>query len=75
MRYDRVLDICIYIISHKPQDNSVIALKELLDSGLKDVRNPSFMKNPLDIHVLLYMLAFESAKFHVIASEGLCGLR
>jgi hypothetical protein len=65
MRYDRALDICIYIISHKPQDNSVMALKELLDLGLRDVRKPSFMKNPLDIHVMLYVLAFESAKFHV----------
>ena len=67
-KYDRKQRSTTYIISHKPNDTVVGALRRLLATALQpgeDQNNDWLVNNPLDIHVTLSRLSFEGAKHHV----------
>jgi hypothetical protein len=58
-----------YIISHKPEDTSVLALQQILEAGVKlfglDRHSSVLLTNPFEIAVLLSTLSLEASKFHV----------
>lgn len=70
MRYDNRRKMTTYIISHKYDDSSVGALKDLLNTAIKasseaDRGFAPLLDDPFDIHVILSTLSFEASKFHV----------
>ncbi len=68
MRYNSVLKLTTYIISHKEDDSSIRVLCDILDTTLETSntgrRAGMFIRDPFDIAVILSTLSFEAAKFH-----------
>jgi hypothetical protein len=69
MKYDVQRDLTVYIISHKPKDKVVLALRKQLTT-LTHHRAQHHMANilldsPLDLHTTICNLNFETSKWHV----------
>jgi hypothetical protein len=69
MKYDAQRDLTVYIISHKPKDKVVLALRKQLTT-LTYHRAQHHMANilldsPLDLHTTICNLNFETSKWHV----------
>lgn len=68
MRYNSVLNLTTYIISHKEGDSSIRVLCDILDTTVETSdtsrRASIFLRDPFDIAVILSTLSFEAAKFH-----------
>ncbi|KAF4302641.1 hypothetical protein GTA08_BOTSDO12897 [Botryosphaeria dothidea] len=69
MRYDKVRDLTTYVISHKQNDSSVKALRNIVNVAKRkqtpSQRAKTFLEDPFSIHVLLSTLSFEASKHHV----------
>lgn len=69
MKYDVQRDLIVYIISHKPYDKVVLALRKQLTtltrhSAQHHVSNV-LLDSPLDLHAMVSNLNFETSKWHV----------
>lgn len=68
-RHDVSRNLTTYIISHKPADTSINALRSILniaiDTSSKSNMPAIFMDAPFEIHVILSTLSLESSKHHV----------
>ncbi|EXJ92173.1 hypothetical protein A1O3_00723 [Capronia epimyces CBS 606.96] len=69
MRHDVSKRETIYLISHKRQDSSIYALKNVLEIALRTSSKPArpgiFLDDPFDMHVILSTLSLEASKHHV----------
>jgi hypothetical protein len=69
MRYDAVQDLTTYVISHKQNDTSIRALRNMIDIAIRtasgSAKASAFLDDPFDFHVLLSTLSFEASKYHV----------
>ncbi|KAI9804579.1 MAG: hypothetical protein M1833_006652 [Piccolia ochrophora] len=69
MRYEAVHDLTTYVISHKQNDSSVKALRDIVDIAMQkqppSQRAKAFLGDPFDIHILLSTLSYEASKHHV----------
>lgn len=69
MKYDARRDLIVYIISHKPEDKLILALRKQLStltrhSAQHHIGN-ILLESPLDLHTAITNLNFESSKWHV----------
>lgn len=69
MKYNPKKNLTTYMVAHKSNDTTVIALRKLLDLSLC-AHNPSLathalLDDPLEIHVMVATLSFEASKHHV----------
>ena len=69
MKYDVQRDLIVYVISHKPHDKVVLALRKQCDtltrhSAQHHISN-IMLDSPLDLHATISNLNFETSKWHV----------
>ena len=68
-RHDVSRNLTTYVISHKPADTSINALRSILNIAIgtasKSDMPAIFMDDPFDIHVILSTLSLEFSKHHV----------
>ncbi|KAJ4989324.1 argininosuccinate lyase [Stagonosporopsis vannaccii] len=69
MKYDVQRDLTVYLISHKPSDKAVLALKKQLTTltyhGAQHHVSNILLDSPLDLHTTICNLNFETSKWHV----------
>ncbi|CAN9150742.1 unnamed protein product [Alternaria alternata] len=69
MKYDAQRDLLIYLISHKPDDKVILALRKQLSTLIRYKKRHDIghvlLQSPMDFHTTVSNLKLEASKWHV----------